>query len=279
MVDKLIEIALAEVGYCEKKNKDNLDSKTANAGDKNYTKYARDMTRYNAGIYVNGYAWCDTFVDWCFTQAFGAEQAEKMLFGWSAYTPTSSGYFMKKGQWHTANPKKGDVIYFKNASGTICHTGIVYKVDTDYVYTVEGNTSSASGVVANGGSVEKKKYSLTHSRIAGYGRPEYPKAQYKFRDFVKDVQKAIGANVDGIAGTETLSKTITVSSKKNSKHPVVIPLQKRLNSLGFDCGEADGVAGKKFTKAVMNFQKAKNCTQNGEITARHKTWQHLLGII
>ena len=116
MVDKLIEIALAEVGYLEKKNKDNLDSKTANAGDKNYTKYARDMTRYNAGIYVNGYAWCDTFVDWCFTQAFGAEQAEKMLFGWSAYTPTSSGYFKQKGQWHTKNPKKGDVIYFKNAS-------------------------------------------------------------------------------------------------------------------------------------------------------------------
>ena len=177
MVDKLIEIALAEVGYLEKKTKDNLDSKTANAGDKNYTKYARDMMKYNAGIFANGFAWCDTFVDWCFTQAFGAEQAEKMLFGWSAYTPTSSGYFKNKKQWHTKNPKKGDIIFFKNASGTICHTGIVYKVDVDYVYTVEGNTSSASGVVANGGSVEKKCYALTHSRIAGYGRPEYPKKE------------------------------------------------------------------------------------------------------
>ena len=177
MVDKLINIALAEVGYLEKKSKDNLDSKTANAGDNNYTKYARDMMKYNAGIFANGFAWCDTFVDWCFVKAFGAEQAEKMLWGWSAYTPTSSGYFKNKKQWHTKNPKKGDIIFFKNASGTICHTGIVYKVDVDYVYTVEGNTSSASGVVANGGSVEKKKYALTHSRIAGYGRPEYPKKE------------------------------------------------------------------------------------------------------
>lgn len=179
MIDKLINIALAEVGYLEKRSADKLDSKTDNAGSKNFTKYARDMMKYNAGIFVNGYPWCDTFVDWCFTQAFGAEQAEKMLFGWSAYTPTSSGYFKQKKQWHTKNPKKGDIIFFKNASGTICHTGIVYKVDTDYVYTVEGNTSSASGVVANGGSVEKKKYALTHSRIAGYGRPEYPKKEEK----------------------------------------------------------------------------------------------------
>ena len=194
MADKLIEIALAEVGYLEKKSKDNLDSKTANAGSNNYTKYARDMMKYNAGIYVNGYAWCDTFVDWCFTKAFGAEQAEKMLFGWSAYTPTSSGYFKKKGQWHTKNPKKGDIIFFKNASGTICHTGIVYKVDVDYVYTVEGNTSSASGVVANGGSVEKKCYSRTHSRIAGYGRPEYKKEEKKVAKSGNEIVNALVNN-------------------------------------------------------------------------------------
>lgn len=175
MVEKLIKTALAEVGYLEKKSNTSLDSKTDNAGDKNYTKYARDMMKYNAGIYANGYEWCDTFVDWCFTKTFGAERAEKMLGGWSAYTPTSAGYFKNKKQWHTKNPKKGDKIFFKNSSGTICHTGLVYNVDASCVYTVEGNTSSVSGLVANGGAVEKKKYALTYNRIAGYGRPEYPK--------------------------------------------------------------------------------------------------------
>ena len=42
---KVISIALTEVGYLEKASNDQLDDKTANAGNKNYTKYARDMQR------------------------------------------------------------------------------------------------------------------------------------------------------------------------------------------------------------------------------------------
>lgn len=176
MINKLIAIALNEVGYLEKKTNSQLDGKTDNAGSNNYTKYARDLMKYSAGIYANGYAWCDTFVDWCFVTAFGADKAKELLHGWSAYTPTSSGYFKNAKEWHTS-PQKGDVIFYKNASGTICHTGIVYNVDATYVYTVEGNTSSASGVVANGGAVEKKKYALTYKNIAGYGRPKYTKLE------------------------------------------------------------------------------------------------------
>ena len=179
MVEKLIKIALDEVGYLEKNSNTSLNLKTANAGNKNYTKYARDMMKYDAGIYANGHAWCDTFVDWCFVQAFGVDKAKQMLIGWSAYTPTSSGYFKNKKQWHTKKPQKGDIIFFKNNSGIICHTGIVYVVDSNYVYTVEGNTSSANGVVDNGGAVEKKKYDITYNRIAGYGRPVYSKENKK----------------------------------------------------------------------------------------------------
>jgi LysM repeat protein len=46
-------------------------------------------------------------------------------------------------------------------------------VGDTYVYTIEGNTSSSSGVVANGGCVAEKKYKLSYGRIAGYGRPDY----------------------------------------------------------------------------------------------------------
>ncbi len=69
---------------------------------------------------------------------------------------------------------------------------------------------------------------------------------YSKRQFIKDVQIAIGAKADGIAGTETLSKTITVSKNKNNRHAVIRPLQKYLNSIGFNCGNADGVAGVKL---------------------------------
>jgi N-acetylmuramoyl-L-alanine amidase CwlA len=102
---------------------------------------------------------------------------------------------------------------------------------------------------------------------------------YSLAAFIKDVQRATGATVDGIAGKETLSKTPTVSSKINNRHAVVKAIQKRLNELGFDCGKVDGIAGSKFTSAVKKYQTSKGCVADGEITARHRTWQHLLGII
>ena len=43
------------------------------------------------------------------------------------------------------------------------------------IYTVEGNTSYQTGVVANGGAVAKKMYTRDYSSIAGYGRPDYSK--------------------------------------------------------------------------------------------------------
>lgn len=102
---------------------------------------------------------------------------------------------------------------------------------------------------------------------------------YTVKQFIKDVQKATGAKVDGIAGKETLSKTVTVSATINNKHAVVKPIQKRLNALGFDCGTADGIIGKKTSNAICSYQKAKGCVVDGEITAKNRTWQHLLGII
>lgn len=101
---------------------------------------------------------------------------------------------------------------------------------------------------------------------------------YTRTQFIKDVQKVIGAKVDGFAGSETLSKTVTVSATKNRLHGVVRPIQKYLNALGYDCGTVDGIAGAKFKKAVVKYQKAKGCVADGEITAKGKTWQKLLGM-
>lgn len=101
---------------------------------------------------------------------------------------------------------------------------------------------------------------------------------YTQKDFIKDVQKACGAAVDGIAGKETINKTVTISATKNRKHTVVRAVQKRLNALGYDCGKVDGIAGTAFTAEVKKFQKSNGCTADGEITARKKTWQKLLSV-
>lgn len=179
--EKVIKIARAEVGYLEKETNNNLDSKTENAGDKNYTKYARDLANLN---FYNGrkqgVAWCDVFVDWCFVQAFGKAAALKVTFqptnnkaNCGAGCKYSRNYYKNNGRLFD-DPQAGDQIFFYNSSKTeISHTGLVYKVDKNYVYTVEGNTSSASGVVANGGCVAEKKYKRNYNRLAGYGRPMY----------------------------------------------------------------------------------------------------------
>jgi len=171
--DKVINIALGEVGYLEKKSNSQLDNKTANAGDKNYTKYARDLHAlgdfYNGN--KNGFAWCDVFVDWCFVTAFGKERALELLCqplkSYGAGVGYSCDYYKNKGQFYT-KPEKGDQIFFKNSKGVRTHTGLVYDVDATYVYTVEGNTSAT-----NGEGVAKKKYKLTSTTIYGYGRPKY----------------------------------------------------------------------------------------------------------
>jgi peptidoglycan hydrolase-like protein with peptidoglycan-binding domain len=292
---KLIEIAEAEVGYLEKKSNSNLDSKTENAGYNNYTKYARDLK--NAGYYngnKNGYAWCDVFVDWLFYQLCDkdARKAEDMICqtgDYGAGCTYSMRYYKNAGRFYSS-PKPGDQIFFGSGSNA-SHTGIVYKVDSSKVYTIEGNTSSASGVVANGGGVFKKSYARNYAKILGYGRPRYneepvtnndttkAEEEYNMKQFVKDVQKACGAAVDGIAGKETISKTVTLSSKKNTRHAAVKAVQKRLTALGYvEVGKIDGVAGMKFTSAVAHFQMDNGCVVDGEITAQKKTWRKLLGM-
>ena len=176
-VQTVINIALAEVGYLEKATNANLDNKTGNAGYNNYTKYARDLA--NAGYYngnKNGYAWCDVFVDWCFYKAYGkdaGQAAECQTGNLGAGCSYSAQYYKGQGRYDKT-PKAGDQIFFLDSAGDINHTGLVYAVDGSTVYTVEGNTSGASGVVANGGGVCKKSYSRGYSRIAGYGHPKYP---------------------------------------------------------------------------------------------------------
>lgn len=110
-------------------------------------------------------------------------------------------------------------------------------------------------------------------------KPVVTKDEYTLKEFVKDIQKSCSAAVDGIAGPETISKTVTLSSKKNSKHPAVKFVQKRLYELGYiEVGTADGVAGPKFTSAVAHFQQDNECFVDGEITAEKKTWKKLLGM-
>ncbi len=104
---------------------------------------------------------------------------------------------------------------------------------------------------------------------------------YTQKQFILDVQEATGSRTNGTTRDGVLGNTVTVSAFRNRKHPVVVPLQKRLNALGFDCGIVDGIAGAKFTSAVNAYQKSVlgYKSLDGEVTAGKKMWKSLLGML
>lgn len=64
-VKAVVALLDGEVGYLEKKSNAQLDSKTANAGYNNFTKYTRDIDA--AGINdarYQGQAWCCSMAIW-----------------------------------------------------------------------------------------------------------------------------------------------------------------------------------------------------------------------
>lgn len=163
---KVIDVALSQVGYHEKTSNSQLDDPTANAGNNNWNKYARDIDEKYPDFYngkKNGYDWCDIFVDWCFITAYGRADAQRLLCqpnnSLGAGCEYSYGYFKDKGQTGSA-PKKGAQIFF----GDLDHTGIVVDFDDEYVTTVEGNS---------GNEVKRKTYARNDSWIYGYGYPKY----------------------------------------------------------------------------------------------------------
>ena len=176
-IEKLLNIAFQEEGYCEKSasafksDPSILYDKTKGAGIDNITLFAKELVSEIGAPFTQGAAWCQSYVSYCFLKAFGKDIAKSMIGGWTAYTPTAAQNYMTMGRW-SKNPQVGSQIFFQN-NIRINHTGIVYKVDSTKVYTIEGNTSSGNDITPNGGCVVKKSYLKSNTRIAGYGLPMY----------------------------------------------------------------------------------------------------------
>jgi hypothetical protein len=192
----------------------------------------------------------------------------------------SMNYYKNKGQFHTS-PAIGDQIFFKNGS-EITHTGFVYDVDKSYVYTIEGNTSSASGVVANGGAVCKKKYQLSYNKIAGYGRPTYDKEEVSsYKPTVLEWQKAAiadgfkfpKAGADGKWGSECRSvvKNTVVKKRLTYKYKNLTKIVQKIVGV-----EVDGYCGKDTDNAIRAWQKKNGLTVDGAFGPA--CWQKVLGV-
>lgn len=218
--------------------------------------------------------------------------------------PIMITHAQKMGIWVEADnhvPAPGDIIMYDwqdsgsgDNRGGADHVGVVEKVSGNDMTIIEGNYDSADADRVDG--VERRSLKVNGRYIRGYIVPKFnadssiedepvapaepaPVEEYTLTQFIKDVQEATGASVDGISGQETISKTVTVSASINRRHAVVKPIQKRLNALGYkEVGEADGIAGPKFTSALGHYQQEHDCTPSGIAEEWGKTWHMLLGM-
>lgn len=191
--DMLVSFAKAQVGYKEKATNAELDSPTANAGNKNWNKFAAFIDETYHDFYngkKNGYDWCDIFVDYCFLKVFGLEQAMRLLCqpkkSSGAGCTSSRSYYRASGKYDKT-PTIGSQIFFTKDGGKTCyHTGIVCAIEADMVLTVEGNS---------GDEVRQHIYARSDKRIDGYGHPDYDSVEE-----VKPMLSTVAVAQEVIAG-------------------------------------------------------------------------------
>ena len=260
---KLVEIATAEIGYHEKANNSNLDSKMANSGNKNFTKYGRDL--FKAGFFngnKNGFDWCAQFPTWCVWKLTGKnkKKTEYILCvggDLSAGCGFALKYYKQAGRFDKT-PKVGDQIFFKynlnDTSYTADHTGIVARVTDSIIETIEGNS---------GNHVKRNTYQRNSKIIIGYGHPRYD----------AEPKKTVVTK-----GVKTVKIELSVL-KNGSKGEEVKTLQRILRMRGWEdengnALEIDGSFGAKTEYAVRAFQKGKGVGVDGIVG--EKTWNKLL---
>ena len=114
--------------------------------------------------------WCACFVSWCANECGYIDAGIIPKF---ASCVNGVSWFKERGQWmdNSADPTPGMIIFFdwdksatRGPDGRSDHVGIVEKVESGRVYTIEGNSGDAC---------KQRSYPLGHYEILGYGIPAY----------------------------------------------------------------------------------------------------------
>lgn len=165
--DKIIDIALSEVGYTQKNG---------------YNKFSAE--------FGNGYtAWCNYFVVWCAKRAGVSAEAITGTPGYdgNCYLYMSAlrnqgRFFVNDGSY---TPKKGDLVFYNSSRSTSGsnHIGFVLSADENTVTTIEGNVT-VNGTRGVGKNVRPRYSYVGDMIIIGFGVPAYsgeevPKAQIR----------------------------------------------------------------------------------------------------
>lgn len=84
---------------------------------------------------------------------------------------------------------------------------------------------------------------------------------YQYDPAIAELQRILSTKgaklaIDGKAGENTLAACKKYTIEKGDRGPLTKWVQQRINSLGYSCGTADGIAGKNTMAGIAAFQKA-----------------------
>lgn len=128
--------------------------------------------------------------------------------------------------------------------------GGIANIDGSYKYTHLDVRTSGRWY---GDEVKGTSYSVTSDFYKYYGIS-------RSDSDIKVLQTALNTlgyrlAVDGILGDKTLTAARKCIIDKGTRNEVVRWVQNRLNALGFNCGTADGIAGKVTMAAIAKWQR------------------------
>ena len=108
--------------------------------------------------------WCAVFISWLANET-GMLNDKIPKF---AVVNNGISWFKSRGEWKNRSyvPRVGDIIFFDwENDGKPNHVGIVEKVEGNYIYTIEGNSTNDT--------CRNKKYNINSNVIYGFGLPNY----------------------------------------------------------------------------------------------------------
>lgn len=209
----------------------------------------RRVGGYGSGPHVDGYA-----VDACFYGKDGKPISTKIIsciaqdMGFKGIANITSDY-----QWIHLDMKgriyRGNEIYGYNTVTSDFYK--YYGITKEQVRKITGEatpTVTPITVINNKDKNKTIKYSNKYD------------AQIKELQQILR-QKGYVLTLDGYFGPKTYEVLKKFTIEKNDRGPLVAWTQRRLNSLGYNCGIADGIAGNNTMNAIRAFQKAKGLGQ------------------
>ena len=173
----ILNVAISQLGYHEGNSKADFGGDNW-GGTNNYVEYNYGNRNTYSNNNTYSYYWCASFVTWCARQAkiptsvvMNSVSCDKFVDDYiskSRYHTRASGY----------EPVAGDLIFYLTAGADrrhASHIGIVVGIDSNNVYTIEGNTSR--------GLVNYRSYAKTNTYIVGYAEPAYTGVKGDYSDY------------------------------------------------------------------------------------------------